>query len=129
MKSRRLGVAFGAETGFIIRRDPDTVRAPDVAFIAAERVPAGKRPAKFWPIVPDLVVEIISPSDVRREVEEKIMDWLKAGVPLAWVVNPSQRSVTVYVPGAKPRILQSTGTLDGGDVLPGFTLPLGDIFS
>ena len=79
VKADKLGICFGAETGFKIASDPDTVRAPDVAFIRRERIPESGLPRKFWPGAPDLAVEVLSPGDTRREVDEKVADWLEAG--------------------------------------------------
>lgn len=128
VQAHQLGIALGAETGFIIRTNPDTVRAPDVAFVAAARVPSGGLPSGFWPGAPDLVVEIVSPSDTLPAVRDKVQEWLDAGVRLVWVVNPKRRSVTEYAPKSQPRVLGVGDTLDGGAVLPGFMLAVADIF-
>lgn len=125
----RLGVGCGAETGFVIRRDPDTVRAPDLAFISRARLPHGGIPQKFCPIAPDLVVEVLSPSDTVYEVEEKVQDWLAAGVRLVWVINPRRRAALVHRPGAAVESLDEGGWLEGGDVLPGFRCRVGDALS
>ena len=117
-----LGAVFTAETGFRISRDPDTVRAPDVAFVRAERVAKADVPG-FPDLAPDLVAEVVSPGDRATEVTEKALAWLDAGVRLVWLVDRPTRSVTVHSPGAT-RVLRDDDVLDGGDVLPGFTLPL-----
>lgn len=123
-----LGVVVGADTGFILATDPDTVRAPDVAFVSWDRVPADGIPKAFWRCAPDLAVEVLSPTDVRREVDEKIHDYLLHGVKEVWFVEPSARRVTVHRPGQPPQVLNETETLNGGDVLPGFRYPLSRLF-
>ena len=128
VRAQRLGHVFAAETGFVIEHDPDVVRAPDVAFIAAARF-QGRSPSRsFSDIVPDLVVEVVSPYDTATEVEEKIHDWLRAGVRLAWVVHPSTRSVTVYRSLSDVRVLTEDEQLDGAEILPGFTCRVRDLF-
>jgi Uma2 family endonuclease len=123
-----LGVAYAAETGFILRRGPDTVRAPDAAFVAADRVPRrGSR--GFAELAPDLVVEVVSPSDRASEVAEKAAMWLDAGVRLVWVVDPQARLAAVHHPGGLVTVLREDGVLDGEDVLPGFRLPLAPLFA
>jgi len=122
----RLGTVLVGEPGFVLARDPDTVRAPDVAFISASRLPESRR--GYYQGSPDLVVEVVSPGDRAGELRRKIGDWLDAGTRMVWVVRPERRSITVHRPGAKAQILGEGDTLDGGDVLPGFTCPLADIF-
>jgi Uma2 family endonuclease len=127
VRSRRLGYTPTADPGFVIAHGPDTVRVPDVVFVAAERI-RGELPKSFADLAPDLVAEVVSPSDSAREVEEKVQDWLAAGVRLVWVVHPTTRSVTVYRSLQDIRILREADTLDGADVLPGFTCRVGDLF-
>jgi Uma2 family endonuclease len=100
-----------------------------VAFVAAGRLSADRPPKGFVELAPDLVAEVVSPSDSAREVEEKVQDWLSAGVRLVWVVHPSTRSVTVYRSLQDIRVLTESDTLNGADVLPGFTCPVRDLFS
>jgi Uma2 family endonuclease len=128
VKANDLGVVLGAETGFVIARSPDTVRAPDVAFVAKDRIPPGKLTPKFWPGAPDLAVEVVSPDDTVYEVDEKVKMWLDAGCRLVWVVNPKRRTVTVSPVGRPPHILVESDTLDGADVVTGFTLIVREIF-
>jgi Uma2 family endonuclease len=104
------------------------VRAPDAAFIARQRVEAAGDVKGYWPGAPDLVVEVISPNDLYTEVEEKVADWLNAGTRMVIVVNPRRRSVNVHCPAADVRVLTENDTLDGDDVVPGWTLPVRDIF-
>ena len=128
VKSKKLGVCFGAETGFKIASDPDTVRAPDVAFVSRERVPEGGIPKKFWPGAPDLAVEVISPGDTVDEVEEKVEDWLATGTRAVWVVSPKRRSVTVYRSMTDVTRLSEADELDGGEVVPGFRCKVSEFF-
>ena len=128
VRSKKLGVCFGAETGFKLASDPDTVRAPDVAFIRRERIPESGIPKKFWPGAPDLAVEVLSPGDTRREVDEKVEDWLESGARAVWVINPKRRSVSVYRSLTDVTRLSEGEELDGGDVAPGFRCKVSEIF-
>ena len=127
-KANDLGVVLLAETGFILKRDPDTVRAADTAFVRKNRIPNTGIPKAFWPGYPDLAVEVVSPGDTLYEVEEKVEAWLDAGTSLVWVVNPRRRTVTVYHSLQNISILTENDYLDGEQVLPGFRLRVGDIF-
>ena len=115
-----LGFSFGAEAGFIIGRNPDTVRAPDFAFVRKDRVPGGRLPKGFFPGAPDLAVEVLSPSDRAVEVEDKIEEWLDAGTRQVWVVNLYRRTLTVHCRDQPTQVLRADDTVDGGDVLPNF---------
>lgn len=126
VEEHRLGEVLAAETGFVVARGPDTVRAPDVAFVAAERAPAEAR--GFAELAPDLVVEVVSPSDRASDVSSKAAMWLDAGVRLVWVVDPQARLAAVHHPGGLVTVLREDGVLDGEDVLPGFRLPLATLF-
>jgi Uma2 family endonuclease len=125
----QLGFVFGADGGFILREEPLLLRVPDVAFVRTERLPANFDNGGFLRVAPDLVVEILSPSDRITEVLAKIVMWLEAGVALLWLVDPAAETVTVYRPGELPQTLTREQTLDGGDVLPGFTLAVSAIFA
>jgi len=127
LEEHGLGEGFGGEPGCIIARDPDTVLAPDWAFIAKERLP-DELSDKFSTIVPDIVLETRSPNDTRKEVQEKVNLWLQAGVRIVWELDPKARVLTVYRPGMELRTLGIEDTLSGEDVLPGFTLPLRTLF-
>jgi Uma2 family endonuclease len=122
-----LGQVLAAETGFVLRRDPDTVRAPDVAFVAVDRLPQGTV-SGFGHVAPDLVVEVVSPSDRASEVSSKAEAWLDAGVRLVWVVDPQARLAAVHHPGGLVTVLREDGVLDGEEVLPGFRMPLSTVF-
>jgi Uma2 family endonuclease len=124
-----LGVVFAAETGFRIGANPDTVRAPDVAFVAQARIDEVGPIDGYWPGAPDLVVEVVSPNDRYTDVEEKTTDWLEAGTRIVLIVNPRKRIVTVYRSLTDIAILTACDTLSGGDVVPGWTVQVGDIFS
>lgn len=129
VKQHRLGYVTAAETGYLIATDPlegDTVRAPDAAFVAAQRLPGGL-PDGYIPLAPDLAVEVVSPSDRPDEIEAKISDYLRAGVRLIWYVYPGLNMVRVETPTGGRR-LSGADVLDGGDVLPGFSLPASEIF-
>lgn len=128
VKTNKLGVCCGAETGFKIASDPDTVRAPDLAFVSTGRMPEGGVPKKFWPGVPDLAVEVVSPGDTYNEVEEKVEQWLAAGARAVWVCNPKRRSVWVYRSMTDVTHLSEGDELDGGDVVSGFRCKVSEIF-
>lgn len=123
-----LGRVIGSDSGVRLERDPDTVREPDVAFISAERLPLGERVTTYSEVVPDLVVEIVSPNDDADNVFNKARMWLSFGVRLVWVVYPETRSVEVHRTGAALELIGDDGELDGLDVLPGFRCSVGAIF-
>ena len=128
VREHKLGLAAGGDAAFILARDPDTVRGPDVAFIRQERLAANPPTDGFWPGAPDLAVEILSPGDRIREVNEKVEAWLEAGVRMVWVVDPDRRTVTVHRPAAGIETLTEDADLDGRDVLPGFRCRVADLF-
>ena len=121
-----LGQVVAAETGFTLASDPDTVRAPDAAFIRRERLP-DPPPAGFARLAPDLVVEVLSPDDRPGEVLAKVADWLSAGTRLVWVVDPAHRRARVYRADGSDASVDTDGALDGEDVMPGFTCTLSAI--
>jgi Uma2 family endonuclease len=127
VEQHELGRVFG-ESGWVLTRGPDTVRAPDFAFVTAGRIPPGPMRDGYPDLVPDLAVEVLSPSDRPGEVREKLQQWLDAGVRLIWVLDPRRRTVTVYRPGQPPRSLGSGDTVAGEDVVPGFSCPVADLF-
>jgi Uma2 family endonuclease len=129
VEARQLGDCYAAETGFIVERDPDTVRGADASFVRTERLAAITKPEKHIPFAPDLAVEVISPNDTEDEVEEKVQMWLKAGSLLVWVVDPESHTVMVYRLGAEPVTLGEDQELDGGDVIPGFHCRVSDFFA
>jgi Uma2 family endonuclease len=129
VRTQRLGAVYAAETGFKLASEPDVVRAPDVAFVRRERVEAVGDVDGYWPGAPDLAVEVISPRDVYTEVEEKVFDWLEAGARMVVVLNPRKRAVTVYRSLNNIVVLTDADILDCDDIVPGFQLPVSDIFS
>lgn len=126
--SKGLGLVMAAETGFILERDPDTVRAPDVAFVKRGRVPSDGLPRAYWPGAPDLAVEVVSPEDSVREVEQKAGQWLRAGASEVWVVHPGLQTVTIYGRLDECQVLGTDDVLDGGDLFLGFECPVRDLF-
>jgi Uma2 family endonuclease len=128
LEQRKLGECFAAETGFIVGRDPDTVRAPDYAFIPKERIPEGGITKKFLTTVPSVVIEILSPGDAAVDVEEKIGEWLEFGVDEVWVVNPKRRTVTVHAQGRDAHVVRSGEVLEGTGALAGFSLRVAELF-
>lgn len=120
-----LGEVYGADGGFVLTRAPDTVRSPDVAFVRSERLTDdAESQERFLELAPDLAVEVLSPSNHAREMSDKVLEYLAAGTRLVWVVEPRRRIVTVYTPDRTARILREDELLDGGDALPGFSLPV-----
>lgn len=128
VKQNKLGTVYAAETGFKIDSNPDTVRAPDIAFVSNERMKETQRPQSYRVGAPDLAVEVLSPSDTVRKVEAKVAAWLEAGARAVWVVSPKLHTVTVYRSLIDIVTLTEKDTLDGGDVVPGFRIALAEIF-
>ena len=120
------GQVVGGDTGFKLASDPDTVRAPDAAFISRERLP-DPQTRGFPALGPDLVVEVLSPDDRPGETLAKVGDWLEGGARLVWVIDPERRVVRVYRQDGTETHLAETGTLDGEDVLPDFSCSLRSI--
>jgi len=124
-----LGVVVSSETGFTIGRDPDTVRAPDAAFVSSERVPSPGSRRGFVELAPDLVAEVVSPRDHASYVLAKALAWLDAGSQIVWVLDPALRSAIVHRRDGVARIVRGPdGELDGEDVLPGLRIALRDLF-
>ena len=128
VRARRLGRVIGSDTGIQLEHNPDTVREPDVAFISAERMPLDVRERRYAQVVPDLVVEIVSPNDRPLPVFDKAQMWLRHGVRLVWITDPEARTITALPQSGPTRTFTEADTLDGGDVLPGFSCPVQDIF-
>jgi Uma2 family endonuclease len=112
------GDLLAAETGFTVARNPDTVRAPDVAFVRRERIPSETR--GFPELAPDLAVEVLSPDDRAGETLAKVADWLEAGTRLVWVIDPERRLARIYRYDGTESVFNEADELDGEDVLPGF---------
>lgn len=126
--THNLGTIYAAETGFLTARNPDTVRAPDIAFTRKERVPSDSPAPRWVTVTPDLVVEVASSGDRPGELCQKAAMWLEAGVRLVWIALSAQRAIEVYRAGLPVTTLDEAATLDGGDVVPGFTTPVAAIF-
>jgi Uma2 family endonuclease len=119
----KLGEVTGADGGYMIAGER---YIPDAAFISARKQPQPSHES-YNPNPPDLVIEVLSPSNTAREMRIKIVNYLRVGA-VVWVVDPGLQQIEVYVPGQAPRVLGINDTLDGGEVLPGFTLALREIF-
>ena len=127
VRPRRLGRVSTSDGGVRLERDPDTVREPDVAFFSAENLPLDVKVRGFYEVVPDLVVEIVSPNDNPQYVADRVAMWLSHGVRLVWAVYPVSRTVAAH-PSAGPTLIYTENDeLDGGDVLPEFRCPVRDI--
>ena len=120
---------FESSAGYIIARDPDVVLAPDVSVVRSERFPPDGPRRRFMDLVPDLVVDVISPSERPGHITTKIVTYLNTGVRIVWLVDLENRSITVHAADRPPRTLTIDDELDGGEVLPGFRLRVADIFS
>lgn len=128
VRKNNLGRVFAAETGFVLKHDPDTVRAPDAAFVSNERFAAQKRRHGFFDGAPDLAVEVASPSETSDDIQDKVIDYLEAGTRMVIYLHPRTKTITLYYSLDHIRVLTLKDTLDGGDVLPGFRVPLTEIF-
>jgi len=117
-----------AEPGFMLRRRPDTVRVPDVAFVLRERYDAAVLAGGYVEGPPDIAVEVISESQARAQLEDKVAEYLEAGGRLVWVIDPEARVARVYRPGSQVEEVAADGVLSGEDVIPGLMVPLADVF-
>ena len=127
VERQQLGTV-GPEIGFRLARKPDTLRAPDIAFVAKHREPQGTAAFKYAELAPDLAVEVLSPEDSASDVLKKVEEYLAAGVRLVWIADPATRTVTVYRSLDDVRVQTVAQELEGGDVLPGFRVKISDIF-
>lgn len=126
VSKQKLGVVAGAETGFRIESDPDTVRAPDISFVRQSRVPVAAV-GSYFPGAPDLAVEVLSPDDRASEVLSKVRQWLESGCQSVWVVDPRSQTVTRYSQQGAAHVFSRTDSLTD-DLLPGFAVELADVF-
>ncbi|HXT16458.1 MAG TPA: Uma2 family endonuclease [Gemmatimonadaceae bacterium] len=127
VEPNRLGtVTVGS--GYVLAALPRTVRGPDIAFVSASRLPPDMEAERIARFRPDLAIEILSPSEPASRLDEKLADYRAAGIPLAWVVDGSSRTVTVVTLRGAPRTLHHDDVLDGGTILPGFSCRVGDLF-
>ena len=128
IKKYQLGYVCSAGTGFKISQNPDTVRAPDAAFVCQAAIDKQGTPRGYWEGAPDLAVEVISPSDTYTEVAEKVDEWLEAGCAMVWVVNPRRETVKAYRSPEDITVLRGDDILDGSDVIEGFQCQVRDLF-
>ena len=127
VRAHELGAVFGQDTGFKIESDPDTVRAPDLAFV--DRIRVAQIPRRgYAALAPDLAAEILSPDDRPGEVLTKVGEWLEAGVRLVWVIDPDRRVASVYRDDGSVMTVSSDTDVDGEAVLPGFSFRLSELF-
>jgi Uma2 family endonuclease len=127
VSQHKLGLTVGAETGFILRRRPDTVRGADVAFVSKARLP-DPLPKSYFPGAPDLAVEVVSPDDRYKDVERKAKAYVDAGSKLVWVVDPRRRTVTIHRSQSDLVVLPEDEDLEAGDVIPGFRCSVAELF-
>ncbi len=127
--ANKLGAVYAAETGFRLASDPDTVRAPDAAFVCQARLDVVGAVAGYWPGAPDLVVEVVSPGDRYGEVAEKVADWLAAGTQMVVVVEPRPRTVAVHRAAGVVDVLREGDVLAGGEVVPRWEVPVAALFA
>jgi Uma2 family endonuclease len=123
-----LGEVATADAGFIVGRSPDTLLVPDLSFVSFERSPAGELVKGFAPFAPDVAIEIESPSNTQSELLRKAALYLAGGTRLVWLIRPDQRTITVFFPDKPEVVLTESDVLDGGQVIPGFELPLRTLF-
>ncbi len=128
VRRTKLGKIRVGEIGIYTRRNPDTIRAADVAFISNERYAQRKKRGGFLDVAPELVVEVMSPDDRWSEITQKLREYFAIGVKLVWVADPSTRTVYVYRSLTDVREFSQADTLTGDDVLPGFSVPVADLF-
>ncbi|MHB8970056.1 MAG: Uma2 family endonuclease [Pirellulaceae bacterium] len=128
VEREKLGVVFAAETGFLLHSDPDTVRAPDLAFVTKARQEQTGQVEGYWPGAPDLAVEVVSPNDSFSGMEEKALAWLAAGACVVWIVDPRQKHVTVYRDRDDIVVLEADAALAEPVLLPGWQVRVGEIF-
>lgn len=128
VEAHHSGVVYSADTSFVLQREPDTLLAPDVTFIRHDRVPVGDDEIGFPEVVPDLVVEILSPSNTSTMMTKKVNAYLAAGVSLIWVVDPGHSVIFVHDQEGNHGEIGLDGILDGGHVLPGLSLPVAGLF-
>jgi Uma2 family endonuclease len=130
VRPARLGMVLGIETGFqIFPHESKRVRYPDVAFVPAERLPVQRPPRGLVKVAPELVVEVVSPNDIAEDINTRLSDFLRAGVPLFWVVYPMTRQVHIFRADGTANWLGPDGVLEGEDIVPGFSCTLRDLFS
>jgi Uma2 family endonuclease len=128
VKTNNLGVICSSETGFLLTQNPDTVLAPDAAFICRDRLEAIGQVRGYWIGPPDLAVEVLSPGETKPQVARKVSEWLSFGTRQVWIVNPKNETVTVYRSTTRVVTFEQTETLEADDLLPGFRIAVKRIF-
>ncbi len=128
VRSHKLGCVVCADTGFVLARDPDTVRAPDVAFVRQDRL-LNPRPVKFWDGAPDLAVEVLSPSDSASEMDAKVQEYLDAGATEVIVITPKMKMLKIFRHGQTATVLRSGDILRDLESVPGFQCQIDEIFA
>lgn len=128
IRANQLGEVYAAETGFKLTSNPDTVRAPDIAFVCQQRVDEVGATRGYWPGAPDLAVEVLSPDDRQSQVTLKVSEWFTGGAKQVWIVSPKLRSISVYRSATDITTLSEKDTLDGVDLIPGFRLAVAEVF-
>ena len=122
------GGYVGVEAGFVLARNPDTVRGPDVSYVRAERIPETGIPEALWELAPDLAVEVVSPGDHAGEVREKVREYLVSGTQLVWEIHPRTREVIEHEPDGNSRAYSGQDQLENPEVLPGFSCVVDELF-
>jgi Uma2 family endonuclease len=128
VRNTGLGKVVEGQTGFLLTSSPDTVRCPDVGFVSREHIEAGVSTKGYWRGAPDLAAEVVSPSDSFTEVKEKVREWLDAGTRMVLVLEPDDRSVTLYRSRDRARTLGRDDVIDGEDVVPGWRCEVRSLF-
>ena len=128
VRRNRLGKVYIADTGFVLSLDPDHIRIPDVSFVKRENIERIGRPDSLWPEPPDLAIEVVSPSDRYSDVQEKVFNYLESGTLMVVALDSRVRTAAVYRSPTDITILTEADTLDGGDVVPGWRMPVSEIF-
>ncbi len=117
-----------ARAGYVLTYNPDTVLGPDISYVRTDRIPSSGVPEGFWPIAPDLAIEVISASDTKDEIEHKVRYFLAAGTPLVWTIYPDEREVVAHTPDGLVRTYSEDAVLEHPDVLPGFSCKVAELF-
>jgi len=128
VEAQNLGVVCGAQAGYVLQKDPDTVRAPDASFVSSAHLPPAGIPKDYWPFAPDLAVEVVAPADRFEAMQTKVAEYFSAGTRLVWVVEPATRTIFVYRSLHDVQALGETDELNGGDVIDGFRCPVKRVF-
>lgn len=127
VREHRLGMVYDSSTAFVLRKHPPLVRSPDVSFVRRDRIDPAVKPGSV-PLAPDLAVETLSPSERAGKVQRKVGEYLEHGTELVWLIDPQHRTATVYTRGGGVQWLHEGDALAGGDVVPGFSVPLAFLF-